>query len=45
MDLRLVAGDSDYPADARCQKRRGVTELQVLLTQIGAVQNVARSQE
>lgn len=40
MDLRLVASDSDYPADARVKKEEGVTELQVLLTQIGAVQNV-----
>ena len=40
IDLRLVASDSDYPADARAKKEEGVTELQVLLTEIGAVQNV-----
>lgn len=40
MDLRLVASDSDYPADARAKKEEGVTELQVLLSQIGSVQNV-----
>jgi TonB family protein len=40
IDLRLVASDSDYPAEARAKKEEGVTELQVLLTEIGAVQNV-----
>jgi TonB family protein len=40
IDLRLVASDSDYPANARAKREEGVTEMQVLLTEIGAVQNV-----
>jgi TonB family protein len=39
-DLRLVASDSDYPAEARAKKEEGITELQVLLDQIGSVQNL-----
>lgn len=39
VDLRLVASESDYPADARAKKEEGVTELQVLLSEIGAVQS------
>jgi TonB family protein len=45
VDLRLVASESDYPADARAKKEEGVTELQILLTEVGGVQSahVAKS--
>lgn len=45
IDLRLVASESDYPADARAKNEEGVTELQVLVSELGAVMNahVAKS--